>query len=220
MNARLQAAARRRAGFSLIELVIASLLFGTFAGSLVLVLSTGTRSAGTSLATERLEGTALHALERVVDELTSAGASALVPDPTAPFGSADLIYQRSAGIDGEAGLVWSTPRRLALQLEDGEEDDGLDNDGDGLVDESKLVWTADPGGAGERSSVWAHGVREHLEGEEANGRDDNDNGLVDERGLSFVRQGRRLTIRLSVEERDGAGSHLVRTLQTSVRMRN
>ncbi|MEQ1892117.1 MAG: hypothetical protein ABL998_06210 [Planctomycetota bacterium] len=63
-------------------------------------------------------------------------------------------------------------------------------------------------------------MRELAEGELDDGDDDNGNGLVDEEGLSFERTGGRLVIRLSLESLDSNGNSLVRTVQTSVRLRN
>jgi hypothetical protein len=109
---------------------------------------------------------------------------------------------------------------FSLALEDGELDDGVDNNGNGLVDERKLLMTREPEGGEPLTSALAHGVRELAEGETANGLDDNGNGLKDEAGLSFERKNGRLIVRLSLEQRDGEGHLLVRSLQTSVRLRN
>jgi hypothetical protein len=65
-----------------------------------------------------------------------------------------------------------------------------------------------------------NGVREALEGEAFNGLDDNGNGLVDERGLAIELDGDVLTVHLSLERRGPDGAPIVRTQQTSVRLRN
>jgi hypothetical protein len=67
--------------------------------------------------------------------------------------------------------------------------------------------------------VLCHGVRELLEGEVADGDDDNGNGVSDEAGFNVHRVGDVLFVRLSVEESLENGT-IVRTLETSVRLRN
>ncbi len=220
MKSRRTISARLRAGFSLLEVTLACTLLGAFVGSTVVVLLAGTRGAATVMAGIDLEGTARRTLDRIASELAGAGPNVLVPDPTAPFGSASLTFQRVDGIDENHAVIWGAPVQLALRRENGERDDDIDNDGDGLVDEHELVWTLDPGGPEEHSVVWVHGVREYLQGEEANGRDDNENGLVDERGLSLVREGGRLTVRLTLLGPAAEHGELVRTVQTSVRLHN
>ena len=209
-----------RAGFSLLEILISLTMLVTFTGSLLLVLFTGTKTAHTGMARQGVESLARRTMDRIAAELVSSGTSVLVPNPTGAFGSATLTFQCVEGLGANNNAAWGTPRKLALQLEEGENDDGVDNNGNGLVDERALVWTIDPGGAGEQSTIWAHGVREYLEGESPNGLDDNGNGLLDERGLSFVRQAGLLTIRLSLEQVDTERNHLVRTVQTTLRLRN
>lgn len=208
-----------RRGFTLFEVAISFALLGTFLSTVLLVLFTGTRAGRGAIACRSLEQASRRALERMASELTEAGTSVLAPDPTSPFGCASLTFQRVVGLDGDLAVTWSMPVRLALRLEHGELDDGTDDDGDGLVDEHELIFTADPGGARERSVVWQRGVREYLEGEEPNGVDDNGNGLVDERGLCFERVGARLTIRLTLLGAD-EGNGIKRTVETTLRLRN
>jgi hypothetical protein len=150
--------------------------------------------------------------------LVSAGAETLDPDPVAPWGSQTLTFQTIEGFDGE--IVWGLPQTLALVMDLGETDDGRDEDGDGLIDERALVHTRAAGSADELSTTLIRGVRELAEGELANDEDDNENGLTDEQGLSFVHTGGRLLIRLTLEDIDSTGNSLIRTAETSVRLRN
>ena len=59
-----------------------------------------------------------------------------------------------------------------------------------------------------------------LGGELSNLGDDNGNVMVDERGLVFELNANLLTIRLTLEDIDGNGNTLNKTVQTSVRVRN
>jgi prepilin-type N-terminal cleavage/methylation domain-containing protein len=209
---------RDRSGFSLIEVLITVSLVGTFLGSLLLVINAGSKAARTGMARQSTEGLARRCVDRMASELVSSASGTLSPDPVAPWGTSALTFQRIEGYTAGA-IDWGTPVRLSLELDVGELDDGVDNNGNGLVDERRLVYTIDPGGA-EESTTWAHGVRELLEGESPNALDDNGNGLKDEAGLSFQRVGGRLLIRLSLQENDGQGNVLVHTVTTTVRLRN
>jgi type II secretory pathway pseudopilin PulG len=208
-----------RRGMTLIEVCVSVAMLGTFLGSLLLVLEEGTRSARSGMARQSIEGRARRTLDRIAGELASAVADSLTPNPTAPYGSQNLSFQR-VGTYSEGAMEEGELVSFELELDEGELDDNQDNDGDGLIDERRLVLTREPEGGEPVTSVIAHGIAELLEGESANGLDDNGNGLKDEAGLSFQRTNNRLIVRLTVEQMDSEGNHLVRTLQTTVRLRN
>lgn len=208
----------RTRGFSLVEVLTTMTVLGGLLGTMLLVVSRGSSVARVGMARASLEGAARRTVERIASELVSAGLDTLDPVPSAPWGSANLTFQPIEGFDGE--VVWGTPRSFALVLDTGELDNGLDDDGDGRIDERALAYTRDPLGPGELTTLWAHDVRELAEGELDNGADDNGNGLEDEEGLSFELVGGRLIVRLSLEELDREGNSLVRTVETSVRLRN
>lgn len=207
-----------RRGFTLLDLLIGLAMLGTFMGSLLVVAARGADAAREGLACQTIEALARRTLDRMASELASAGAGTLDPNPTVPWGSDDLTFRCISGY-GAGAVQWTPQASFSLELDTGELDDGVDNDGDGSIDERMLVYTRDPAGAAE-SFVLAHGVSELLEGETANGLDDNQNGLKDEAGLSFERAGAILRLRLSLEELDARGETRVRTVETSVRLRN
>jgi len=208
----------RRGGFSLVEVLISMVMLGGLLGTMLMLVLSGSSTARVGMARQSIEGAARRTLDRLANELVSAGADTLDPVPAPPWGSDRLTFQPIDGFDGE--VVWGAPRTFTLALEEGELDDGTDNNGNGLVDERALVFTRDEGGAEELSTLWVHGVAELAQGELENGEDDNGNGLEDEAGLSFARVGNRLVVRLSLEELDDEGNHLVCTVETSVRLRN
>jgi hypothetical protein len=215
-------AARTRsviAGFSLIEVVIGVF----FLASMMLAAGFAVDRAAWMLrqrrAEEELATRAGRLAARAARELAFARRATLVPDPGGPFGTESLRFQQSAGV--EAGIPqWSGERALGFELAPGELDDGLDNDGDGLVDQGELVWTTDSGGAQERRVVWGRGLCERFPGEELDGEDDNGNGLVDERGLSFSAAGDVLTIRVALQEVGPRGNLMTKIAETSTFMRN
>jgi hypothetical protein len=211
---------RRRAGLTLVEAAITVALFGVVLGAVALVTESSTRSLQTGAAVTDVQGRLHGGLDRIADLVRATRLDAVDPTPAAPFHSELLDLQRVEGF-GPAGIAWSSPERIHLEHEPGEVDDGLDNDGDGLIDECRIVHTQAFGLAGERAIVLCTSVREWLEGElPANGLDDNGNGLVDERGLSFDFDEGRITIRISLEELGPSGMTITRTLATTIALRN
>jgi prepilin-type N-terminal cleavage/methylation domain-containing protein len=208
---------RSRAGFTLVELVIAAAVLLLLLSSAVMAARGGMGAFRATQDTSQAETRVRRGLDRAVLELLSAGASELLPDPTSAFGTDSLQFRRATGLAGTA-VVWGETQQLAFAYAPGEADDGLDNDGNGLVDDGLLVLTRDPGGDDQRV-VLCRGVREFLEGELGNGADDNGNGILDEAGFNVRRVNDVLFVRLSVEEPVETGT-IVRTLETSVRLRN
>ena len=88
------------------------------------------------------------------------------------------------------------------------------------MDEGVLVLVRNVGLTSQQRVVLCHNVRELLEGEIANGIDDNGNLLDDEPGFFIQKAGRVVTIRLSIEGISPQGQVLVRTAESSARMRN
>ena len=154
----------------------------------------------------------------------SIGSNASDATATVPVGLASpqssnfLEYQRPLTL---SPLAWDDTERLTFEYEPGELDDGLDNDGDGLVDEGRLIRYVDYLLPTERRIVLCSGVAEFLEGEEGgNLADDNGNGLVDEPGLGFDIDGGTLNVRMSVAGTGPTGTEIVRTRVASVFLRN
>ena len=95
---------------------------------------------------------------------------------------------------------------------------GIDDDKDGLVDEGRVTWRSGTGPSS-KSAVLVNNVANRLEGEiGGNNLDDNGNGLVDERGLSFVLEGGRLTVRVTVEKKERDGSVRKETTTSQLRI--
>jgi type II secretory pathway pseudopilin PulG len=206
-----------RAGFTLTEALIATALMVLLMSSAVLAARGGMGAFRATQDATDAETRVRRALDRVAFELLSAGADELQPNPDGDFGTANLLFRKAVGLAGTTPL-WGTPLSIGFEYATGEVDDGADNDGNGLVDDGVLVLVRDPG-VDERRVVLCHGVAEMLEGELPNGADDNGNGVNDEAGFNVHRVGDVLWLRLSVEEPIETGT-LVRTLETSVRLRN
>jgi prepilin-type N-terminal cleavage/methylation domain-containing protein len=215
---------RVRAGFTLVEVVLAATLFAVLFSSAILAARGGAGAFRATQGQSDVEVRARRALDRVVLELMSTGGSTLLATPLsdsgAPesdFGAFDFQFRQAIGVNGTAPL-WGPTVSLAHEYAPEEADDGVDNDGNGLIDDGVLALTRDVGGTPHRV-ILCRGVRELLDGESADGDDDNGNGVIDEGGFNVHRVGDVLFVRLSLEEPVEGGT-LVRTLETALRLRN
>jgi hypothetical protein len=210
----------------MVEMAISASLLAFILGATLMISlsSAGAFSMGASNA--QLESRLRTAAKRIVQEFVPVGRATLVPDPqpipnVQGVGTATLDYRKVVGVAGGVPQ-WGQINRIAFEYSPSELDNGLDDDGNGLVDEGTCVMTENPDTAQARRVVLVNGVRELLEGELSNGVDDNANGLVDEPGLVFDVNNDNLIIRLSVERMpsDGSQRRIVRTIETSILLRN
>lgn len=213
-----------QSGFTLIELMIAMALLAVVAGGVTTASRRGLGLFARSSVNSEINARAGRTIDRISRELMGAGATRIDPDLSfdagdPPVWSTELEFEVAG--DWVAGaVVWGPERRIALELAEGEADNGIDDNGNGLVDEGSVVMLENPGQPNERRVVLVNGVSEYLEGEVLNGIDDNGNGLIDERGFCFDLARGPLSIRLSLERLDPEGRLLVRTHSDSVQMRN
>lgn len=211
---------RARAGFTLVETMIATTVLAIVLGAVGLTVLHGKENFRQGVSVAVLEARAQRILDRIVEELRYAGRNSLPIVPDLPSGSSSIEFRVCEGYDS-AATIWSNRMSLARVPDPRDPEDGIDNDNDGVVDEGQIILTRNLGEFDELDVVIGSGVRRLLEGEVANVADDNGNGLTDEPGLSFLFEGTSsLTIRLSLEAVDPRGQPLVRTVQTSVNLRN
>ena len=206
-------------GPTLVELMVGLVLLLIFGGAAVMATQRSVERLRRSARSSAMDAEIARALDRITREIVGAGRETLVPDAAAPHGSPTLDFRTPTDYRGTR-VVWGEPTRLVWELAPGELDNGTDDDGDGLVDEGIVVRILGPDQPDEQRLVIARGVSELLEGERENGADDNGNGLIDERGLSFQLLGDMLIVRLTMKQSGPDRELLVRTLETSVRLRN
>lgn len=204
----------RQRGFSIIELMLA--MAGTVVIFGIVVLGTQ-RAFGTWRATvsdTELERIAVRSLDRVVATLADASIATIADDLAAPTGGASITFQAfGPAADGTATLGPAVT--FAWSSDPNDPEDGADNDGDGLVDEGRIVRTDTTG----NSVVLVQNVTAYLDGETSNSMDDNGNGLIDERGFCFELDGRELTVRLTLSKRNAEGEIVTRSAESAVRLR-
>ena len=214
---------RNRKGFTLIELAISVLILSITLGGLGLAMLRGMELFRTSTATATSRTRAGRALHRVVSELRSASSDTLT-DLTTPPGAAkfwaDSIDYRHAVDWVDNALVLGPDQRIALELAPGELDNGIDDNGNGLVDERVVVLLDDVGAIDEQRLVLATRVAELLGGELPNGVDDNGNGIADEAGLCFDQEGSTVTIRLTLQGIGPSGELIERTFEDAIVLKN
>ncbi len=209
---------RSRAGFTLIEVAISALVFALTMGMLGVVSMTSQSLYHTTSLRSKLDGQGRRALRRVSDEMAMISGTMMNPDPVGVGGADQIDFQQVVGVVGGV-VTWGSMMRIGFEYEVGEVDDGLDNDGDGLIDEGMLVLTRDVVGTPKRV-VLCREVRETAIGEVANGIDDNGNGVVDEGGFNIQRVGDVMVLRLWLETPSVGAETIGRQHQASVRLRN
>ncbi|MAG57236.1 MAG: hypothetical protein CMJ83_13165 [Planctomycetes bacterium] len=212
---------RTDSGLSLLEIVVALGIFVTVCAALSDLLITSSDTYQTGMTIANLEGRGRRALDQIAGDLVASGATTFSPTPDLPFGSTTLTFQKSRGFDtGSDSILWGPTLSFDLIDEPSDPNDGLDNDDDGLVDERRLVRRLNSGLSTEVTVVLLTDVAPYLEGETPNGGDDNQNGLIDEEGLCFSLVGDQLTIQITLGGRDAHGRVLLRTVSTTVVVRN
>lgn len=121
-----------RGGFSLIEVLIALGLMGLVLGNVYMVLGRGTRSYSEQTGDSIADAHARRTLDRVALAIVGASRSTIYDALEAPFSGSEINYQTCLGVqDGE--LVWSPPQRIALTNDNGRqvtwfEDPGLEDE--------------------------------------------------------------------------------------------
>ena len=181
------------------------------------LLSTAEITDG-SVSRTRLQ-TETHSIEEMlVKELMAANIDSISPSPF-PDGSDTLSYRRAVGIVAGAP-IFSDERTIGLRDAPSDPVDGIDNDGDGLVDERQLVMIRRVGEVNEQVAVISERIPRLAPNELSNNVDDDGNGLIDESGLSFSLSGDLLVIRLSLMGRHTDRGMITKSVETAVRLRN
>jgi prepilin-type N-terminal cleavage/methylation domain-containing protein len=213
-------ARRARSGFTLIELSISLTVLALLLSAVAIVQMHGQKATSAIRTQSDLERRANRALLVVTRELTGLGVHTLAPDPTTSLGTDTVTFQRPDSVTAAGDVIWAAPTVLALLMDEGEADNGVDDDGDGLVDERRLSITRDVGTLQQKTTVLCHGVSAWMQGELPNGLDDNGNGVVDERGFSLRRVGDLMSVRLALVATAESGETVTWTSATALVIHN
>lgn len=211
----------------LISISILLLLVGLTAEA----VTTSRGAYGQGMSSAAVESVTRRTIDVLAQRLISASAgSVTVDDPTPPPPADVITWVDYRSVQGYAGAPLLAPQsRLQLELMSGELDDGLDNDGDGMIDECRLVYIEDVFG-GSPSVGLASSVTRYAEGELGNGADDNGDGLVDEAGFTVVWQalvpgatgnrGGCMDLQLTLERASGPQTRVQRSVRSTVHVRS
>lgn len=179
-----------------------------------------TRLFSVSVSRVSIEQQLRQSMGRISDELRHASLESFDALGTAPLWSNATGFDRIEGIDAVHGEGQWRSMRLELRLGMGETDDNTDEDGDGLVDERRLVLVRDFGGPDELELTLLRGVPELFPSESPNGLDDNGNGLLDETGFALFVEDGALQILLSKSGLDSDGRLITRSIRSAIILRN
>jgi len=161
-------ASSTRAAFTLLEVVIALGLVTLVVTNIVLAMDSSTKAYEASSSHREVEDQARRTLDRIALAVMGSSKDGLAPGQQFPLDTASLTYQLNLGYkDGEA--VWSDPERIereeakaqvtwsknpetpeeqrivwtkwVREYMDGEVFNGIDDNGNGLIDEKGLSFT-------------------------------------------------------------------------------
>lgn len=206
-----------RAGFSLFEAIISITLVAGLLTSVFRLAKSSEQVADSSVKLSELQGDLTVALERIQWAVRSAGRSTITP--ANPTGTSQMSFQETTGFASGAAQFGEI-MQFVLRPEESDPVDGIDNDGDGRVDEGELVYIRGIGTSAEKQQVLCKGVSRLAQGELPNGSDDNQNGLLDEPGFSIEQEGEVLIFRLTLEAVTDGGILLQQTREAAIRPRN
>lgn len=215
----------------MLEILISFTILLLLVGLVAEAVSTSRGAYGQGMSSSAVESLARRTLDGMAVRLTGASAATVRVDNPAPPPAANVItWIDWQAVDGYAGGPILAPQsRIQLELMAGELDDGVDNNGDGMVDECRLVFVPDAFAGGLEVGL-AGFVTRFAEGEIANGVDDNGDGDIDEPGLSLTWEpvaagatgdrGGRLVLQLTLERASGPQTRVQRSVRTTVRVRS
>ncbi len=190
----------RRSGWTLVELALAGLLVTGVVTKAAFVVDAALGLASDESASMHYEDQARVVMDRIGLAVMGSDRDSLFPE-IQELHTNSMRYSFSLGLeDGE--VVWSDPEEIRL---------GVGN---------AVEWRENPDAAQERRAVWTTLVSPLLEGEVVNGMDDNGNGLIDEDGLSFVLEGQRIVIRLTLRRPEVDGRTVQQSVESIVYCRN
>jgi len=180
---------RRQAGFSLLETMIASIILAILLMALMVVVMTTQKTFGSLATRSAVQMRVESAIDRMVRELRATGAGQVTTgSPGVFFVDAqtydNVNFRPVVGVSGGT-ITWGAPITFRFEYDPvaggGNEGDnlGIDDDGDGLVDEGRLVRTE-----GGSNTVLASGVT----------------------GVGFTMSGGQLAIQLTIVALDEVGA--------------
>lgn len=194
---------KRNSGFTLLEVMVALVLLVLVVGNVYTLLKQSTKSLGGQNLAFDIDTQARRTMDRITLAIVGASEGSLVLPTSTPYSTSELNFKSNLGLQGET-MVESDPQRIARTSDQGGE----------------VSWFENPGTANEKHVIWSKNVPQFLDTEVYNGIDDNGNHLIDETGLSFVKEGKSVTVHLTLRRQLPDGTFITRTLEDTVTCRN
>lgn len=164
----MRGASRKRAGFTLLEMAMTVALLAIFAVKVTSVIDVTTKTTEDDIQQTAIDAQARQVLRQIGFAVMGSHPSSLDPNMLAPLNQACLKYQVNLGIsDGE--VIWADPEEVALEegrrqiywsdnpdaaderrivwtnlvapYLEGEIPNGIDDNGNGLIDEKGLAFS-------------------------------------------------------------------------------
>ncbi len=196
------ASSTRRAGITLVEVMISFSLLSVILVAFTHAVRTAREQHRVALEEAQLERLGERTMNRLLDALRYADWSSFAPLPSPPFSSTWMEFQVvESDIDGVP--VYSDTCRLEF--------DAASN---------TLSWVQSAGLPGAHSVSWTQRVAQLQEGETLDGADENGNGLIDEPGLCFSFEDSTLVVRLTLNTTTPGGQVLTRSFEARLDPRN
>ena len=185
-----------RRGFTLVEAMIALVVSAVVMAAFMGVLTLSHRHMDNVTVIGDLETDANDAVDHIADELRQAGV--LSPGWTL---QQNMVWFNPCSGQSAGTATWDSTRLLALSPMSASEDiwDGVDNNGDGLIDEGRLVL----------SSFDATGAHQQVLA-----------NYVASGGLVFSQSGNDITVTLTLKRLNDDGVPMSVTASTLVSLRN
>jgi len=210
-----------RSGLTIVEMALAMSILVLVLGVPVMLMRSSRQFQETAMTRTEVQSRARRAVARIASRL-EVSSTAIIPQAGGGpnTGTPVVDFQAVTGWNA-AGAILGNAERILLADEATDPDDGVDNDGDGLVDEKRVMWIEDVGLPTQRTHELCDSVRSSLDGEQpGNAVDDNGNGLVDEPGFVLAFDGDRVEIFLTLEARNASGFTVTNTVQRTIAFRN
>lgn len=191
-------------GFTLVEMTIAVVLLTIVVGNVYWLLQKSTAAMGSKNVAYDVDTQARRAMDRITMAIIGATEKDLMMPLGEPHYTSWLNYKESKGLDASGNNIMSPQQRIELTNVQGGE----------------VTWFEDPGGHDEKRVVFSKNIPPFLKDELANGVDDNANGVIDETGLSFVKNGKSITVYLTLRRTMPDGEVVTKELHETVTCRN
>lgn len=193
----------RSSGFTLIEMAVAIVLLVVVVGNVYTMLRQTSKALGSQNAKFDVETQARRTMDRITMAIIGATEDELQVPVAQPGFTNYLRYKESLGMVNGV-MTQSALQKIAYTDAEGGE----------------VTWYENEGEANEKRIIFTKNVPPLLEKELNNGIDDNGNGVVDEAGLSFVKEGKSITIYLTIRRTGSDGTVATARLKETVTCRN